>query len=65
MYIYHHFLFRKALGNVGFMCGYNIKTDLEAREYDVVRMIHVHQDKVLRWALPSAIIKLPSNTVSS
>ena len=41
------------------MCGDNIKIDLEARECDVVGLIHVYQDKVQWWALVSAIIKLP------
>jgi hypothetical protein len=41
------------------MCGDNIKIDLEARECDVVGLIHVHQDKVLWQAVVSAIIKLP------
>lgn len=56
MYIYHHWLFRRALGNVGVMCGDNIKIDLEARECDIVGLIHVRQDKVLWWALVSAIV---------
>jgi hypothetical protein len=53
------------LGNAGVICGDNIKTDLEERECDDVGLIYVHQDKVLLRALASAIIKLPSNTVSS
>jgi len=50
---------------LGVICGDNIKIDLEERECDDVGMIHVHQDKVLWWGLASAIIKLPSNAVSS
>jgi hypothetical protein len=41
------------------MCGDNIKIDFEAREYDVVELIHVYLDKVQWQPLVNAIIKLP------